>query len=343
MADDKKKHQGEPAVEFRWDPLVLAHNKTFSTTIRIEVSGWWPEGRPQQVAVSFYQGGQKPPAGNEVRIQKGHGTFPLTGLEPGHHYHVVCYIEDRTPVHNMITVPELPKPKSPEQESLEREEINLARAKVARQLKQEKKEDKEPTHDEKKIADLNAKTDRVKAEKGFKEAEQALKKVEPPESKRQIKILDTHKRLSKLEVVLQRFGKDSKPEDGGISALDFEQGGIVFGDVTSDFPFQIKNWGIVVVSLPYFDYPRQVTFFLPDDPDVKVIVDVPARSVSKGEERKPAETKSAGQRIAEAWQRGRRGELLAAKDPSKVLPLAAVVGSGLIALRAFKGQKGGGE
>ncbi len=143
MADDKKKHSGEPAVEFRWDPLVLAHNKTFSTTIRIEVSGWWEEGRPREVAVSHYEAGEEPTLGNAVRIQKGHGTFPLTGLKPGHHYHVVCYIEDRTPVHNMITVPDLPKPPKPEVEALERERTELERSRVASEKKkletQEKK------------------------------------------------------------------------------------------------------------------------------------------------------------------------------------------------------------
>lgn len=112
MADDKKKKdRGEPAVEFRWDPLQLAGDKTFSTTVRIFVSGWWPEGRPNEIALSCYEKSQKPTDGNRVRIQKGHGTFPLTGLEPGKHYHVVCYIDDRLPVQDMIIVPELPKPK----------------------------------------------------------------------------------------------------------------------------------------------------------------------------------------------------------------------------------------
>jgi hypothetical protein len=114
MADDGKKKGGEPTVEFRWDPLTPAHDKTFSTTIRVEVSGWWEEGRPKEVALSIYEGGQEPSAGNPVRIQKGFGTFPLTGLKPGHHYHVVVYIGDRTPVQKMIIVPELPKPAKPE-------------------------------------------------------------------------------------------------------------------------------------------------------------------------------------------------------------------------------------
>ncbi len=140
----KKKDRGEPAIQFRWDPLELASDKTFSTTIRIFVSGWWPEERPTEVSLSCYEKSQQPSDGNEVRIQKGEGTFPLAGLEPGRHYHVVVYIGDRTPVQKMIMVPELAKPPSPEQEALERERTELERAKVAHQLKQEKEEDKEP-------------------------------------------------------------------------------------------------------------------------------------------------------------------------------------------------------
>ena len=98
--------------------------------------------------------------------------------------------------------------------------------------------------------------------------------------KREVKVLHIYRRLSRLEVVLQRIGKNGKPEQGEISVQDFEQGGIVFSDKIGDSPSQIKNWGIVVVFLPYFEYPRQVTFFLPDDTDVKMPVDVPAREKS---------------------------------------------------------------
>lgn len=112
MADDREgKHGGEPVLDFRWDPLVLAFNHKYSTTIRIELTGWWGEDRPREVAISCYQEGEAPPDGNTVRIQKGRGIFPLTGLEPGHHYLVVCYIGDRLPVQKVITVPELPKSK----------------------------------------------------------------------------------------------------------------------------------------------------------------------------------------------------------------------------------------
>lgn len=135
MADDRKQG-GEPVLEFSWDSLELAADQTYSTTLRINLSGWWEGGRPRQVVVAFYKRGQDPLSGNSVRIQKGYGTFPLTGLEPGHHYLVVVYIGDRLPVQKMIAVSELPKPKRPEEEALETERIRLERAKVARQLKE---------------------------------------------------------------------------------------------------------------------------------------------------------------------------------------------------------------
>lgn len=150
-------------------------------------------------------------------------------------------------------------------------------------IREEKKE-REPTPDEKKADELKAKKKLAEAEKELKEAQQSLKKIEPPESKSRLKILHVYKRPSRLEVILQRT-KDGKPEDGEISVLDFEQAGIVFGDTPGDFPFRKKGWGIIVVFLPYFEYPRQVTFFLPDDPDAKTMVDVPARLVK--EEKKP--------------------------------------------------------
>ena len=146
-----------------------------------------------------------------------------------------------------------------------------------------------------------------------------------------------------MEVVFQRIGKDGKPEEGAISVLDFEQGGVVFGDATGDFPEQERRFGITVVHLPYFEYSRRVTFFFPDDPDAeKVTVDVPARTPTVVGEKKIVEPKSAGQRIAEAWQRGRRGELLAAKDPAKIIPLAALAGGILATILVFRGPEGPG-
>lgn len=305
MADDRKKEhrgRGEPALEFRWDPLVPASDGTFSTTIRIQVSGWWLEGRPNQVVVSHYQRGQEPPAGDAVRIQKGQGTFPLTGLNPGHHYHVVAYIGDRLPVQNIIFVPELPRPKKPEQEKLESEQIELERARIARQLKREKKEDGEPTDDEKKTADLKAKTEQVQAEKALMEAEEALKKATPPQGKRSLKVVKAFHRPLTLEVFLRRIGTDGKPEAGEVSAWYFDrQLGkvVVLGHQTSILETPVVFSVSDVVSK--FD---EITFFLPDYPEVEVIFKVPARNIEEPKE--AAEVKSANRRISEAWQRGRQ-------------------------------------
>lgn len=100
-------------LDFRWDPLELAADQTYSTTIRIEVSNWWEVEAPKQVSVSVFQRGEDPPDGYPVVVQKGKALYPLTGLTPGHHYLVVVSGKDR-PVWKLIPAPELPKPKKPE-------------------------------------------------------------------------------------------------------------------------------------------------------------------------------------------------------------------------------------
>lgn len=264
MADDRKRDSGEPAVEFRWDPLVLASDETFSTTIRIQVSGWWPEGRPRQVAVSHYQRGQEPPAGDAVRIQKGQGTLPLTGLEPGHHYHVVIYIGERLPVQNMITVPELPKPKKPGQEALESEQIELERAKIARQLRE----------------------------------------ATPAEGKRSLKIVKYFQQPFTTEVFVRRLGPDGKPETGEIKAWYFkkETGETLFVDPLVS-TLQIP----AMFSVPdFWEEIKEVTFFLPDYPEVEKIFGVPARTTEKETKPESSESRKAArirlsQRFREAY------------------------------------------
>lgn len=106
-----------------------------------------------------------------------------------------------------------PKPKSQEQEALEREEIELARAKVARQLKQEKKEDKEPTRDEKKTAALKARLERVKAEQELKEAER--KEVLRPTDL----VIDSIGGNGKYRLFITVLSKE-KPESIGVGVPD---------------------------------------------------------------------------------------------------------------------------
>ena len=167
--------------------------------------------------------------------------------------------------------------------------------------------------------------------------------VELPKSKRKLELFGSNRQPEGLLVVLRRVGRDGKAESGKISAFDFveKEKGLEWTPLT----WKMKtSEEMIQILLPFHDRPRKVTFFLPDDREVKVTVDVPAKpklpqKVTEAEVVKP----SAGQRIAEAWQRGRRGELLAAKDPSKVLPLAAVVGGIAISLLAFRKPGSGGK
>lgn len=208
--DRKKKDRGEPAIEFRWDPLILAHDKTFSTTIRIEISGWWPEGRPTQVGLSLYEEGQESSPGNAVRIQKGHGTFPLIGLKPGHHYHVVVYIEDRLPVQRMITVPELPKLERPEKEALEGEKVELERAKIARQLREEKPKESRPGEEE--LENEKIQFARTKLSRDLKDLEPKPKKPEEEalESER-LEFQADQVRLERAKVLKELKDLEKKP------------------------------------------------------------------------------------------------------------------------------------
>ncbi len=317
--DDKKKRRREPVLDFHWDSLELADDDTYSTTIRIELSGYWEDGRPTRAVVSFRQRGEEPKAGELVRIQNGYGTFPLTGLLPRQHYHVAITIGKRLPVEKVIIVPELPKEATRDEKKTADFKAKTKLVQVEKEFEKARQEEipkpKKPTLIEEKTASIKSLTELAKAEKEFKEAEEVLKRAEPPEQKRQIKILHIYRQPSRLEVVLQRAGQDGKPEEGGISVLDFEQGGIVFGDATGDFPVQIKNQGIVVVFLPYLEHSRRVAFFLPDDPDVKTFVDVPARERPQPpkEERKPkpATKPSLWKRMRDAY----REEMAKARAP----------------------------
>lgn len=198
------------------------------------------------------------------------------------------------------------------------------------------REENKLTRDEKKLADLKTKKQLVQAEKEFKEAK-------PPEPKRQLQIFSVVRHVGGLMVVFRRLGKDGKEEAGEISTFDEIQvardGEI---ERISPMTWATAEDGLVPIWFPYSDRPRKVTFFFPDDKEVKAAVDVPAKPPEKVIEVEIIKP-SAGERIAEAWQRGRRGELLAAKDPAKVLPLAAVVGGIAATLLAFRGPRGGGE
>jgi len=200
------------------------------------------------------------------------------------------------------------------------------------------REEKRPTKDEKELADLKTKKQLVQAEKELKEAK-------PPEPKRQLQVFSVARHIGGLMAVFRRLGKDGEEETGEISTFDEIQVARD-GDTerVSPMTWQTAEDGLVPIWFPYSDRPRRVKFFLSDDKEVEAFVDIPAKPVERKDDAEgKTEAKPAGQRIAEAWQRGRRGELLAAKDPTKVLPLAAVVGSGFIALLAFRGRKGGGE
>lgn len=193
------------------------------------------------------------------------------------------------------------------------------------------KEEKKLTEDDKKIASIKTKTDLAKAEKELREAT-------PPEGRHSLKIVKYFQQPFTTEVFVRRLGLDGKPETGEIKAWYFkkETGETLFVDPLVSTPHIPAMFSVS----DFWEEIKEVTFFLPDHPEVEVIFKVPARNVEEPKE--TAEVKSAGRRISEAWQRGRRGELLAAKDPAKVLPLAVVVGGVAATVLAFRGPEGPG-
>ncbi|MEK7579790.1 MAG: hypothetical protein AAB469_01190 [Patescibacteria group bacterium] len=291
-------------IDFRWDPLELAADATYSTTIKVEITRWWETGAPREVSVSVRQPGEDTSPGRQVLVQRGKAVYPLTGLQPKHHYLVVVTGEDR-PVEKFISVPELPRPKRSEEEVFELEQIQFKRAQISSEHRKLVAKEKAPTLDEKKVIALKAKTERVKAEKELDKAKQEEipepKKLTPVEkeivslktrvqligaqkefteaevqaklreSKRKIEVLGTNLQAEVLEVFLCRVGKDGNSEAGEIRAFD--------GSLLSLTMRQGEDFVIAKPDLR--DRPRKVMFFLPDDREVKVTVDVPVKLKEK--------------------------------------------------------------
>ena len=159
-----------------------------------------------------------------------------------------------------------------------------------------------------------------------------LLEVSPPEKKRQLKILNVTRQPESLRIALQRIGKDGKFEAGDVHLYYFKESGeLVFRASRALVPEMVILFSVPDVK----DRPGRLTFLLPDDPEVRTGMEVPPL----WEELKPR-VKSAGQRISEAWQRGRRGEWSEAKNLANVLPLAAVVSGVAATALAFRGPEG---
>lgn len=110
--DTRKK--GPPVLEVSWrEPLEIdVGTTTFSTVIHATLRGWWPEGRPNELELVVFRGGEKrveeiiPFAGGSV-------SCPLTGLPPGTHWQVKATAGSHQ-TSRLIMVPTLPEPKSTE-------------------------------------------------------------------------------------------------------------------------------------------------------------------------------------------------------------------------------------
>jgi len=115
------------SLELSFGPLVRAKDNTFSTTVFVDIFGWWEGGRPNTVELHIDQ------EVVEVELYERSASYPLVGLEPESH-HVIAAVVRGHRQERLLFVPPLPKPKRPEEEALELEKIELERTRVAAEI-----------------------------------------------------------------------------------------------------------------------------------------------------------------------------------------------------------------
>lgn len=108
-----------------------------------------------------------------------------------------------------------------------------------------------------------------------------LREIELLKLKRKLEIVSTLHHDDQLEVVLRRVGKDGKPETGDIVNWDFEE---EEGKAPTWSLFRRKidpGKEDIWFKLECRKNSRAITFLLPDDKDVKVGLEIPAKKVVK--------------------------------------------------------------
>ncbi|MBI4034219.1 MAG: hypothetical protein HY378_01585 [Candidatus Brennerbacteria bacterium] len=113
-----------PSVHMSHGPVLRARDDTFSTTIFVSIEGWFEGGDPK--VAELYLGEAE---SFEIDFHERRASLPLTGLKPESH-HVIAAVVHEHRRELLLVVPALPKPKRPEEETLERERIGLERARV---------------------------------------------------------------------------------------------------------------------------------------------------------------------------------------------------------------------
>lgn len=128
-----------------------------------------------------------------------------------------------------------------------------------------------------------------------------IRTIDLPKRKRKLEVLGTVRRTKGLEILLQRFGKDGKPEAGDVALWDYEL-------VRGRPEWKYICWPIgpegINLERPYLEGRRKVKFFLPDDKGTQLEVEVPAKPVGGKTEKAEEVIQAAAQRIGSAFQRG---------------------------------------
>ncbi len=117
-----------------------------------------------------------------------------------------------------------------------------------------------------------------------------LQSVELPKPKRKIEIVSALHHEDQLKVIFRRVGKDGKSEAGSIMTWDFEM------KKGKKPKWRIFKWVIgpdeenFLISFQCRENPRTLTFFLPDDKEIKTSVQIPAKQMVP--QKKEIESKS---------------------------------------------------
>lgn len=123
-----------PALDVSWDYPAEAADGSFSLALRVSITGHWPAGRPDTVAITVSELGRQ--LLNELLdLQNGESQIPVSGLVAGHHYSLLVSTGGRE-VRRLI---EVPKQKTREEKKLARTRIKLDQANVDIDLRNAKK------------------------------------------------------------------------------------------------------------------------------------------------------------------------------------------------------------
>lgn len=132
-----------------------------------------------------------------------------------------------------------------------------------------------------------------------------LPSLEAPKAPRKLELVATSAEEEAMTIILRRVGRNGKSEEGSIGYRDFKPKGekLLWNvDTTSS---QGKDDDDCMVEMPLYDRSRVTTFYLPDDPEVKLQVSMPAKKKAVAPKADPEPEKES---LAQKLKKFREGE-----------------------------------